>query len=70
MSKKGKHLKSGKISHFAKPQQAKIDKNGLFWVSTLKCHQNIQKKLYNNIIVILYNKRLKNTLMFQIWHFF
>lgn len=55
--------KAAKLVILQKLQQAKMVKNGLFWVSTfsLKC-QNIQKKLCTNIAVILCNKRLKNTL--------
>ena len=40
--------KVAELVNFAK---ATGSQNGLFWVSTLKCKKDIQKKLYNNITV-------------------
>ena len=60
-----KHLQSGKISHFAK---ATASQNGQRW-SILSFNFKVPKtykrnSVYINIIVILYNKGLKNMIIF------
>ena len=68
-----KHLQSGKTSHFAKTTATQ---NGQRW-SILSLNFKVPKIYKRNSVYnkrysysIQYNKRLKNTHIFQIWHFF